>query len=53
MCDFILVNSPNFICMKCSIWEFPENVDMSIAGDDSTHYSLKHVAELPVDISLK
>ncbi len=38
--------------MKCSLWEFPENVDMSIAADDSTHYSLKHLAELPVDSSI-
>jgi hypothetical protein len=38
--------------MKCSLWEFPENVDMSIAADDSTHYNLKHLAELPVDSSI-
>ena len=38
--------------MKCSLWEFPENVDMSIASDDSNHYSLKHLAELPVDCSI-
>jgi hypothetical protein len=38
--------------MKCSIWEFPENIEMSIAADDSSCYNLKHVAELPIDTSI-
>ena len=38
--------------MKCSIWEFPENIEMSIAADDSNCFSLKHAAELPIDTSI-
>ena len=38
--------------MKCSIWEFPENIEMSISADDSNCFSLKHAAELPIDTSI-
>lgn len=38
--------------MKCAIWQLPENVEMSLAGDDSTHYGLKHLADLPVESAI-
>ena len=38
--------------MKCSIWELPEEIEMSIAADNSTCYNLKHLCELPVETSI-
>lgn len=40
------LSATNTIQMKCSILQLAENFDMSIPADDSTHYSLKHLAEL-------
>ena len=46
------VNTLNSITKKCSIWQFPENVEMSIVSDDSTHFTLTHVTELPIETSI-
>ncbi len=42
----------NNISLKCSIWEMNENAEMSMAADDSSHYPLKHIADLPTDCSI-
>ena len=45
-------SSSNTIQMKCSIWEIPEMYDMSIPADDSTHFSLKHLTDLPQQVCI-
>lgn len=46
------LNSITNVSMKCSIWELPEEIEMSIAADNSTCYNLKHLCELPVETSI-
>lgn len=41
------VNGPNSVSMKCGVWQFDENVEMSVMSDGSTHFKLKSIAELP------
>lgn len=34
--------------MKCTLWSFDDTPEMTIAGDDSTHYSLKKLSDVPI-----
>lgn len=38
--------------MKCGVWEFNENAEMSVVSDDAAHLKLKSIAELPVECSI-
>lgn len=46
------LNTLNSISKKCTIWQLPDEVEMTIAADDSTHHTLKRIADLPVETTI-
>jgi hypothetical protein len=50
--DSIDVDSDQGIAAKCSIWNLPDDLQMSMIGDDSVHFPLKCSYSLPVECTI-
>jgi len=43
------VNSFNNISKKCTVWQLPDEIEMTIVADDLSYHALKRLYDLPAE----